>query len=757
MSLPAMCCLLCCRRGFRLLGRDDGDADKGEELLEVRAASSEQSVMGVEIAEEQGRPQAPEERRNLISQKMKRERPVVEENVIIQGWLYLELPRHHRWPWRRVCKRWFVLTADSLDYYRNNVLDTRPLGSMVLTSLCSVRTADGSWFTGTGYWKLTVYGRRHHYQLFTDRLSDSMRWTQAIQAAIDCKAPTETPTLVLIRDIQENVSNAELVEQIYNRNGILRHSQKPLYAPLLPFPYDAACHCLKSMRGYTTLQDEALKIFNALQQLETGRDAVALMQGILQTGLDLQPLRDEMFCQLIKQTNSPPHPANAGDLRNWQLLTCMVITFSPSTTILPYLRFHVQRSQLKFPGTETERYAEFIAGSLGKARGRLFVPSSQEIGLLMQRQQMPCVIHYAGSRVKMTVSSHTTAGEVIRSLLVRLDLQKSRNRFALFAESGGEDWLLGEDMVVADMIARFSVSVGESDSQWRLCFRILCILDPDAPQSNIELSLVFEQAHRMVVRGCLPASTDTLLTLATLRLQATAGSFSLQPLPALHQMFPVSTLPAALRPEAQSPEWSRLLPTLWPRGLGSRWPRAQGSGPGHKLQRQREEEAASALASIAERWQRLRGMNRKDAITTYLGIVRQWGSCGASIFQVRATTSCAGCPEPRWLAIGTKGVCLYKQGETESVESFDYQQMSAFEAMDTNTFKITLCKRQLLLESCKVQEIAEVMKIYSANQVRTRTRTRTGGYQIKRTSPVSWLIRPHYTPDKGFNTEQAGP
>lgn len=100
---------------------------------------------------------------------------------------------------------------------------------------------------------------------------------------------------------------------------------------------------VKSMRGYTTLQDEALKVFNALQQLETGRDAVALMQGILQTGLDLQPLRDEMFCQLIKQTNSPPHPANAGDLRNWQLLTCMVITFSPSTTILPYLRFHVQR------------------------------------------------------------------------------------------------------------------------------------------------------------------------------------------------------------------------------------------------------------------------------------------------------------------------------------------------------------------------------------------------------------------------------
>ncbi|XP_078280886.1 pleckstrin homology domain-containing family H member 3 isoform X1 [Rhinoraja longicauda] len=248
----------------------------------------------------------------------------------------------------------------------------------------------------------------------------------------------------------------------------------------------------------------------------------------------------------------------------------------------------------------------------------------------------------------------------------------------------------------------------------------------------------------MVVGGCLPASTDTLLTLAALRLQATAGSFSFQSLPALHQMLPVSPLPVA-----RGPEWSRLLPVLWPRGLGALWPGAQGPGAGHKQERQREEDEATALGNIAERWQRLRGMNRTDAIATFLGIVRQWGGYGATIFQVRATTSCAGCPEPRWLAIGTKGVSLYKQGETESVESFDYQQMSSFEATDKNTFKITLSKRHLLLESCKVQEIAELMKIYSANHVRTRTRTRTGGYQIKPTSPVSWLVQPHHAPDTG--------
>ena len=99
-------------------------------------------------------------------------------------------------------------------------------------------------------------------------------------------------------------------------------------------------------KGYTTLQDEAIKIFNSLQQLESMSDPIPIIQGILQTGHDLRPLRDELYCQLIKQTNKVPHPGSVGNLCSWQILTCLSCTFLPSRGILKYLKFHLRRYEV---------------------------------------------------------------------------------------------------------------------------------------------------------------------------------------------------------------------------------------------------------------------------------------------------------------------------------------------------------------------------------------------------------------------------
>lgn len=96
-------------------------------------------------------------------------------------------------------------------------------------------------------------------------------------------------------------------------------------------------------KGYTTLQDEAIKIFNSLQQLESMSDPTPIIQGVLQTGHDLRPLRDELYCQLIKQTNRVPCPGSPGNLYSWQILACLSCTFLPSRGILKYLKFHLKR------------------------------------------------------------------------------------------------------------------------------------------------------------------------------------------------------------------------------------------------------------------------------------------------------------------------------------------------------------------------------------------------------------------------------
>lgn len=162
----------------------------------------------------------------------------------------------------------------------------------------------------------------------------------------------------------------EAVEQTYWRNPILRYTQHPLHSPLLPLPYgDVSVHCkarhpgtpgtgckneerrkklcsvfpVQKEKGYTSLQDEAVKIFNSLQEMEAVSDPVPIIQGILQTCQDLRSLRDEVYCQLIKQTNHVPHPNSPANRAHWHLLTCMSCTFLPSRGILRYLRFHLKR------------------------------------------------------------------------------------------------------------------------------------------------------------------------------------------------------------------------------------------------------------------------------------------------------------------------------------------------------------------------------------------------------------------------------
>lgn len=142
----------------------------------------------------------------------------------------------------------------------------------------------------TGYWNVTVFGRKHCYRLYTEHLNEAVHWVCAVQKVIDSKVPVQTPTQLLMRDVevslwhgaahacsrraglgrtvrtpravgrqrvpmpgsrlggpsataaialpsQEHCGSPEVLEQIYRCNPILRYTSSPLYAPLLPFPY----------------------------------------------------------------------------------------------------------------------------------------------------------------------------------------------------------------------------------------------------------------------------------------------------------------------------------------------------------------------------------------------------------------------------------------------------------------------------------------------------------------------------------------
>ncbi|XP_068957507.1 unconventional myosin-X [Petaurus breviceps papuanus] len=679
----------------------------------------------------------PEEMHHWITllQRSKGDTRVEGQEFIVRGWLHKEVKNSPKVSSLKLKKRWFVLTHNSLDYYKSSEKNALKLGTLVLNSLCSVVPPDEKIFKETGYWNVTVYGRKHCYRLYTKLLNEATRWSSAIQNVTETKAPIDTPTQQLIQDIKENCLNSDVVEQIYKRNPILRYTHHPLHSPLLPLPYgDINLNLLKD-KGYTTLQDEAIKIFNSLQQLESMSDPIPIIQGILQTGHDLRPLRDELYCQLIKQTNKVPHPGSVGNLYSWQILTCLSCTFLPSRGILKYLKFHLKRIREQFPGTEMEKYATFVYESLKKTKCREFVPSRDEIEALINRQEMTSTVYcHGGGSCKITINSHTTAGEVVEKLIRGLAMEDSRNMFALFEYNGTADKAIESRTIVADVLAKFEKLTATSEVgelPWKFYFKLYCFLDTDnVPKDSVEFAFMFEQAHEAVIRGHYPAPEENLQVLAALRLQYLQGDYTMHTaVPALEEVYPLQRLKSRITQSTKtfSPlERMEKRRTSFLEGTLRRSFRT-GSVNRQKIEEEQmldmwiKEEVSSARASVIDKWRKLQGMNQEQAMTKYMALIKEWPGYGSTLFDVECKEG--GFPQELWLGVSAEAVSVYKRGEGRPLEVFQYEHILSFGAPLANTYKIVVDERELLFETSEVVDVAKLMKAYISMIVKKRYST----------------------------------
>uniref|UniRef100_A0A8C9EVX2 Unconventional myosin-X-like n=1 Tax=Pavo cristatus TaxID=9049 RepID=A0A8C9EVX2_PAVCR len=651
----------------------------------------------------------PEEMHHWISllQKPKGESKVDGQEFLVRGWLHKEVQSSNKVSSLKMKKRWFVLTNTALDYYKSSERTAAKLGTLVLNSLCSVVQPDERVFKDTGYWNIIVHGRKHSYRLYTKLLNEAMRWASAIQGVIDSKVPIETPTQQLIRDIRENSTNLEVVEQTYRRNPILRYTQHPLHSPLLPLPYGDVSVNLQQEKGYSSLQDEAVKIFNSLQEIETVSDPIPIIQGILQTCHDLKPLRDEVYCQLIKQTNHMPHPNSTGNLHHWQLMACMSCTFLPSRGILRYLKFHLRRVKDLFPGSEIDRYAQFISDSLKRTKTREFVPSQEEIQALLTREEMTTTVYcHGGGSCKITINSHTSAGEVVEKLIRGLAMEDSRNMFALFEHNQQVDRAVESRVIVADILAKFESS-GDGD----LYFKLYCFLDiENVPKDGVEFAFMFEQAHESLIDGHFPAPEDTLQRLAALRLQYLHGDYSKISW-SLDGIYPVNRLKSKILHSTKSSGTSShtlerrrtsFLEGTLKRGFKTGSVKKQKVEEEQMMEMWVKEELSAARASIAQKWTKLQGLSQHQAMVKYMSIVKEWPGYGSTLFDVECKEG--GFPNDLWLGVSTENVSVYKRGDPKPLETFQYEHIVFFGAPQPNTFKITVDEREMFFETSQVCE-----------------------------------------------------
>ncbi|XP_034050986.1 unconventional myosin-X [Thalassophryne amazonica] len=700
----------------------------------------------------------PEEMHHWISllQKPKGDARIDGQEFLVRGWLQKEMKMNTKSTSLKLKKRWFVLTHNSLDYYKSSERNSSKMGTLVLNSLCSVIQPDERVHRETGYWNIIVYGRKHSYRLYTKMLNEAMRWAAAIQGVIDSKTPIETPTLQLIRDIKENSVNPEIVEQMYRRNPILRYTQHPLHAPLLPLPYGEVTS-LQRQQGYASLQDEAVRVFNSMQEMETLADTVPIIQGILQTCQDLRPLRDEVYCQVIKQTNLVPQPNSPANRAHWHLLTCMSCTFLPGRAILRYLRFHLKRVRERYPGTEIERYASFIGESLKKTKTREFVPSQEEIAALLVRQEMSTTVYcHGGGSCKISINSHTSAGEVVEKLIRGLAMEESKNLFSLFEHNTFTDRALESRVIVADVLAKFERLTGseeeEEEGEWKLYFKLYCFLDVESmPKEGVEFAFMFEQAHESLISGHFPASEETLQHLAALRLQYLHGDGAGRAGWNLGTVYPIGRLRNRILHSTKQGSGTvggaagggsggagdvksmvggqvgvgtekRKTPSFLDGTLRRSF--KTGSLKKQKVEEEQmlemwvKEETSATRTSVLEKWTRLQGVPQHQAMLKYMSIIKEWPGYGSTLFDVECKEG--GFPHDLWLGVSADNVSVYKRGEPKPLETFQYEHITFFGASQPCTYKIIVDEREMFFETPLVGEITKIMRAYINMMVKKR-------------------------------------
>lgn len=217
-----------------------------------------------------------------------------------------------------------------------------------------------------------------------------------------------------------------------------------------------------------------------------------------------EELRDEVYCQLCKQTfkNSSPE----GTLRGWQLLNICLATFTPTAELQPYLAAYCEWWSSTSNNEAASRCALRCVTAMQKAKTtppRCEVPCMEEVESIMENKKINIPIYLLdGSYKDCHVNSWTTSLNLSQMICKSLGIRQPLP-FALYeVSSADEERIIDPNERVLDLYAQWQrIRVeqkskvsrhGDRVQDFRLVYKVALYIDVDADQVE-EINMMYIQ------------------------------------------------------------------------------------------------------------------------------------------------------------------------------------------------------------------------------------------------------------------------
>ncbi|XP_030641946.1 pleckstrin homology domain-containing family H member 1 [Chanos chanos] len=434
-------------------------------------------------------------------------------------------------------------------------------------------------------------------------------------------------------------------ESVVWKHKVLCFSKEGLYFPLTTLPSEA-------------LQTEALKLFkscqlfiNVLVESPSIDYHTSLAQNALQVCLTHPELQNEMYCQLIKQTNCRT-PHNYALTQCWQLLSLCVALFLPQHHFLWYLRQYLQRNA--DPRSEVGKYAVYCQRSVERTLQngeREAKPSRMEIVSLLLRNpyhhSLPFSIpvHFMNNTYQVVgFDGSTTVEEFLKTLNHKAGMRKPQlSGFALFTDDpSGKDLehCLQPSAKICDVISKWEQALkelhpgkNEATRTVRLTYKSrLCFRAQAKGETERERLLLAYQVNDEVHQGHFPVNKELALEVAALMAQVEHGDLD---------------RPAASSTSSPQPKIQQILLQVLDRFYPKRY-----------KQDCNMEQLRDLAERLAAKWSVLRGCTASECVRIYLTVARKWPLFGAKLFTAKPLPPTTFDQTQVWLAVNEDGLSV---------------------------------------------------------------------------------------------------